>query len=103
MLSGTLLQSVLALMLHYCFTAQFTKCSSSFLLCKSLYLVDLTQHSAPTGHTWILLATQVRRASERGPLYYRIQRPNNITAPDMQENMLLAVCLLGLQPPLCLA
>lgn len=41
----------------------------------------------------MLLATQVRRSSQHGPLYYRIQRPNNITCGDMQENALRAVRL----------
>ena len=43
------------------------------------------------GHTWVLLATQVRRASDKGSHFYRIHRPNNVTNTDMQEESLLQV------------
>ena len=48
------------------------------------------------GHTWVMLATQVRRSSQHGPLYYRMQRPHNITSADMQESVLLGVNALSM-------
>jgi hypothetical protein len=43
------------------------------------------------GHTWVLLATEIRRHSDRGPQHFRIHRPNNVTAADMQEGSLVQV------------
>ncbi len=45
------------------------------------------------GHTWILLATEIRRHSDKGPQHFRIHRPNNVTAADMQEGSLMQVCM----------
>lgn len=56
-----------------------------------VFVIALRPRMCSAGHTWVLLATQVRRSSQHGPLYYRIQRPQNITSPDMQENGLLGV------------
>ena len=44
------------------------------------------------GHTWVLLATAVRKSSGGHKQYYRIQRPNNVTLSDMSEDALLLVC-----------
>ncbi len=46
------------------------------------------------GHTWVLLATEIRRHSDKGPQHFRIHRPNNVTAADMQEGSLMQVCML---------
>ena len=45
------------------------------------------------GHTWVLLATEIRRHSDKGPQHFRIHRPNNVTAADMQEGSLMQVCM----------
>lgn len=52
---------------------------------------NMQQCMCSAGHTWVLLATQVRRSTQHGPLHYRIQRPQNITCADLQENALLGV------------
>ena len=43
------------------------------------------------GHTYVLLATAVRKTARHANQFYRIQRPNNGTAQDMQEGSLLQV------------
>ena len=45
------------------------------------------------GHTWVLLATEIRRHSDKGPQHFRIHRPNNVAAADMQEGGLMQVCM----------
>ncbi len=41
----------------------------------------------------MLLATEIRRHSDKGPQHFRIHRPNNVTAADMQEGSLMQVCM----------
>lgn len=43
------------------------------------------------GHTWVILATAVRKNTARASQFYRVQRPNNSVLPDMQEGVLQQV------------
>ncbi|DBA83686.1 TPA: hypothetical protein ACH3X1_016793 [Trebouxia sp. C0004] len=54
-----------------------------------MYISSSIKDQGKTGHTWVLLATEIRRHSDKGPQHFRIHRPNNVTAADMQQGSLM--------------
>ena len=74
-----------------------TETARPIVTCTSVTaVISLQNCMCSAGHTWVLLATQVRRTSQHGPLHYRIQRPQNITCPDMPESGLSGVRALSM-------